>query len=404
MICGTETDFFHFLAQANEIQLGLEKNWPFNAVDFLFQQVPGKGRQSIPEEYGLDREEVISFLNNRDPSINAILSAITEQYSKKRGKQRWIEKTPNHILYVEEIRRAFPDAAIIRILRDPRDVALSIIKTPWDWAPRTLSGGLEMWRYMDDCSSSFFRSDDNSCTIKYEELISDPHTVLSGLCEFLGERFESGMLNKEQSYDEVNLLAEPWKRKVAEKADTSRLGVWKRELDEQGKMACISIIGDILIKYGYECNGESLLWGSLFPENAFLRYPMLVDWLVKRKVRIWPNGEETKPDMRVIAGSPERDNWLGDSQYQRVRKSLALLIDALAIRIRGIPMVFFKANTGKVEGIISRFIIRSLSYLGSVAPVESIENPDTSWRINLVNYPKLSRSKYSPEDKAEVTK
>ena len=47
-------------------------------------------------------------------------------------KQLWVEKTPNHILHLAMMRRLYPAAKVVRIVRDPRDSALSMAdRLPW---------------------------------------------------------------------------------------------------------------------------------------------------------------------------------------------------------------------------------------------------------------------------------
>lgn len=366
-------------------------------MDFLFRQIPGHGRQSIPEEYGLNKENVLAFLEQRQPSVSAILSAVTESYMQKIGKHRWIEKTPNHILHLKAIRHNFPDAVIIRIVRDPRDVALSIIKTPWTWAPRTLVGALAMWRYMDDCSAEFFNSDKNIYTVKYEELITDPRSVLGMLCKFIGEDFDDRMLQKDQSYKQVNILNEPWKTKVAEKPDISRKEVWQRELDNHNKSICVSLIGDKLLKYGYSPENKSMQWGTIFPSDAYLRYPMLTDWLVAQKVRIWSTNSAEQAAVFAMVGEPEHDNWLGDHIYPRIINFYSILSKIISKKLSGIPIYWLVPKNRISSGILSRIVGRFIICFGSRLPVDTSEQPDINWRINLANYPKLA----SPDDSAD---
>ena len=104
------------------------------------------------------------------------------------GKARWVEKSPIHLLYLREVRRAFPRAPIVRIVRDPRDVALSLERVPW--GPDSVAGGLLLWRRFDEASRRFFATDPLTRTVSYERLVRDPALVLEELCEFLGEEVE----------------------------------------------------------------------------------------------------------------------------------------------------------------------------------------------------------------------
>ena len=49
-------------------------------------------------------------------------------YAEKQGKKRWAEKTPNNIFCIEQIFKAMPDAKFIEVVRDGRDVVLSLVE------------------------------------------------------------------------------------------------------------------------------------------------------------------------------------------------------------------------------------------------------------------------------------
>jgi hypothetical protein len=66
-----------------------------------------------------------------------MLESLAATSASAAGKARWVEKTPNHLLYLEEIRRYYPSAFILRIVRDPRDVALSLTGVPFGDSLRT---------------------------------------------------------------------------------------------------------------------------------------------------------------------------------------------------------------------------------------------------------------------------
>lgn len=47
------------------------------------------------------------------------------------GDLRFAEKTPRNVWIVSMLKRAFPDAQFVHIVRDGRDVALSLLRQPW---------------------------------------------------------------------------------------------------------------------------------------------------------------------------------------------------------------------------------------------------------------------------------
>ena len=78
------------------------------------------------------------------------LRIVMEEMCRKQGVERWAETTPDHLLYISWIKETIPDALVIHVIRDGRDVALSwekkgqIRRLPWTacgppW-PRAFTG------------------------------------------------------------------------------------------------------------------------------------------------------------------------------------------------------------------------------------------------------------------------
>ncbi len=80
---------------------------------------------------------------------------------------------------MREMRRLFPQAPILRLVRDPRDVALSLRAVPW--GARSLLANAYRWQSMDRASAEFFAKDDRSRTIFFEQLVARPEEELRGL-------------------------------------------------------------------------------------------------------------------------------------------------------------------------------------------------------------------------------
>ena len=103
-----------------------------------------------------------------------------------------VEKTPDHGLHLPLIQRVFPDAVIVHVLRDGRDVAASLrdaSRHRWgeSWAPANVEEAAYRWvqwvRRIQHDLPRFART----CTVRYEDLSADGGSVLADLYDFLGE-------------------------------------------------------------------------------------------------------------------------------------------------------------------------------------------------------------------------
>src|SRR5713226_775192 len=85
-------------------------------------------RSKLFRASGLDAREINAKIMAECQSGGDFLRIVMEETARKQGASRWADCTPDHLLYIPEIKRELPDALIIHIIRDGRDVALSYVK------------------------------------------------------------------------------------------------------------------------------------------------------------------------------------------------------------------------------------------------------------------------------------
>ncbi|MBE9156069.1 sulfotransferase [Nodosilinea sp. LEGE 06152] len=225
--CGPETHFFPYL-EANYQHLAAvlgDANWPTKAAKFV--GAIAVEDHPIADLFGVTPEAIYRYLATRKPSLQALLESLTEQHRITLGKHRWAEKTPNHILHLATLRRLYPTARVVRIMRDPRDVALSMAaKLPWTSdVPLHSAYLIERWYRQ---SKAFFERDRLAYTLQYETLVAQPTETLQQLCRFLQVPFESAMLNTQAAAQHTAPAHETWKNQVAQGLDSSRCLAWQR--------------------------------------------------------------------------------------------------------------------------------------------------------------------------------
>lgn len=312
--CGTETRFFHFLSQVDVGELIKPENWPDDAIDFLFNMklvdIP------VPEHYALGREQIKAYLDDKTACVPNILSSLTEQFMFREGKKRWVEKSPEHLLFVRDIRKYFPQSPIIQIMRDPRDVALSLNKAPW--APSDFLDAILLWRKYDLSSLDFFQNDQNSLIVHYELLLQSPEDELKKICDFIGEPFETTMLDTSRSANNLVTRKDSWHRIVDKPVDVSRIGVWKRELPESFNRLAEALIGDRIRAYGYECIESFETLAKVYPSLEILvNQRPIFDELVDKGVRFWSYRADEDIKISLYVGLPDNDKWLRHTIPQR---------------------------------------------------------------------------------------
>lgn len=136
--------------------------------------------------------ETLSF---QDRSRKAVLKAILEAYATAcvgtdvRGV---IEKSPVHLYYCREIRKDFPDARIVLIVRHPSRCISSLLAMPWNF--KSSKRLLHEWRMLAAKSIDFCDSGVVDYIIRYEDLVADPSGELEKMVSTLGlDRREKGV-------------------------------------------------------------------------------------------------------------------------------------------------------------------------------------------------------------------
>jgi hypothetical protein len=217
-------------------------------------------RAGTPREYygglykDIERDELERLVADYERQLRAgvdratrgLLEGVYAAGMKRQGKRRWLDKTPRSLIYMQELRRLFPQAKFLHIIRDGRDVALSIVENFWPIAddaqkgiafnqlPRTIKNAARYWRSVLQTGMKIAARlpPDAYCEVRFEDLVSAPEPILRRICEFLGEPFER------------ELLAVPPK--------TDRMNRWRQEFSRQDKKDFKIEAGDMLIRTDYE--------------------------------------------------------------------------------------------------------------------------------------------------------
>src|SRR5690348_6154241 len=142
---------------------------------------------------GLDADALRKEIDANCRSAGDFLRIVMEAMARQQGVERWADCTPDHLLYMREIKRQIPNALIVHIIRDGRDVALSYAKQgwayplPWDRGEQLYVAGL-FWEWIVGKGREFGRElGPDYHELHYEDLVENPQKTLLGLGEFVGQ-------------------------------------------------------------------------------------------------------------------------------------------------------------------------------------------------------------------------
>ena len=228
------------LGQHSRVASGLETHW------FELDPVGRRGRGGEPFEetcvrlagfYGLSEEELCAITGEAD-SGEAFIERFLGAYAAGLGKPRWLEKTPGNLMHIERIWARWPDARIVHILRDTRDVYVSLrdggkaggpadFARRWEAFMQPMLARCEVGRLPGD---RFLR-------IHYEDLVRDPAASMRRVLAFLDEPWEEQVASfsgNDSDYRKVldaTGKSSSTLKQLAKPIHSGRIGVWRRSLN-----------------------------------------------------------------------------------------------------------------------------------------------------------------------------
>lgn len=265
---------------------------------------------------GLDanllRHDVVNNVTCAGDMLNILMNRICDA----QRADRWVECTPDHALYIRQIKNDFPDALFIHLVRDGRDVALSLAKQsfvkplPWH-ANRPELASAAYWTWITNIISmeeQFLGKD--LLTVHYETLVLHYEETLQAIADFIDkpinpERIEAysigAVLNPNSSFESSN-----------DRSKTEWTPRWQRGLDKTLVQDIECTIGSGLVRFGYQPSciaerGFKQLVSSCRRQTYFLRFQAstlirqsrFMRYLMPRNLKIEsPGNDSIDPTLR----------------------------------------------------------------------------------------------------------
>jgi hypothetical protein len=193
-----------------------------------------------------------AILSRPTASYREFIDAIFRAYADSLGKARWGDKTPFYTPDIDVLHRIFPDAKLLHLVRDGRDVVLSQKSIEW------MSGNLPKlildWRWKTTIAHKVGSVlGNNFLEIRYEDLVRQPEQVLRRICSFIDETYDQAMLSySDEAQNVVPSASLKWHRNSIRPPDPSRLDRWKTDLARAERVLFEQLAGDTLDLFGYE--------------------------------------------------------------------------------------------------------------------------------------------------------
>jgi hypothetical protein len=186
-----------------------------------------------------------AFLAEGRASVRDVITGIFEHNARGMGKTRWGDKTPYYALHLDKLTEWWPDAKIIHLVRDGRDVALSLFGRKHDFSAYNVYYAAQYWqKYVDVCREQGRRLPPGQyLEIRYEDVLNDKDAAMRTVCDFIGERHPDDTPRRETELDEASRQLKTVNKDNQEK--------WRRALNTWQIRVFESEAGATLRQSGY---------------------------------------------------------------------------------------------------------------------------------------------------------
>lgn len=218
---------------------------------------------------GLERGQIERSIPANCQNPGDFLRIIMEEVAQQHNAWRWAGNAPEEILHLERIKQTIPEALVIHVIRDGRDVGLSLSQRryirPFPWKDReTPEGAALYWEWIVQKGRAAGAALGNDYTeVRFEELIADPHSVLPRLSSFLDHDLDFDRIRKTAlgSVGRPNTSFKPARGEAF-----NPVARWKKQLSTAQLTRIEGLVGKTLRALGYDlatpgdaaCNSLSL--------------------------------------------------------------------------------------------------------------------------------------------------
>ncbi len=295
------TVLYHMLLSAGDFAVYRAESNVFNLLVPRFRGMRSAAdRQKLLEVWlrsklfrvsGLDAGEIGAKIMTECRSGGDFLRIVMQEVARKQRVGRWADCTPDHLLYMEEIKRQIPDALFIHIIRDGRDVALSYVKQgwsyplPWDKDEHLGVAGLYWEWVVRKGQEQGRRLGADYKEVGFEELIGNPQETLSRLGEFIDHDLNYERIQRTG----IGAVSEPNSSFAGESEGSfNPVARWKTKMSSGQIAAFEELTGGFLRKLGYGLSSEARRGMSL--RTARLRTTYLAMFEAKHWMKATPLG------------------------------------------------------------------------------------------------------------------
>jgi hypothetical protein len=232
-------------------------NWTTQLLDSFYHDLNKQWRFDV---WPIDRKDLYKSLMacEGENSYATVVKVVYHEYKSIYGLNYLLaigDKNPGYTIYTEKLLRIFPDAKFIHIIRDYRDNFVSIRNV--DFELPIISLTVSKWKhFVKRFRKAGERNPGTHLELRYNDLVEHPEATFKYLCEFIGLPYSDAPFNFYLKSSEAlkafpKNLIHKYHASLLNKVNTSRIGLWKKELTEKEIRVADVVAGDYAESTGY---------------------------------------------------------------------------------------------------------------------------------------------------------
>jgi len=249
------------------------------------------------------------------------LRIVMDEITREQGMQRWAENSPEALLHLPLIKKLIPNALVMHIIRDGRDVAMSLGKLryvrpfPWEERQSVIGAGI-YWEWIVEYGRKYGKAlGADYMEVHFEHLVGAPQDTLHRIAEFIDQKLDYRTI-QQVAYGSISKPNTSFTAQAGS-VNFNPVGRWKNGLSSEQLSRLERIIGSMLRELGYaptlaqQSEGMSLeslatramyrsyfeakLW---FKQNALMR--ALRPQLTAEEIDATVLAEDHAPELRTM--------------------------------------------------------------------------------------------------------
>ncbi|MEM6365043.1 MAG: sulfotransferase [Planctomycetota bacterium] len=239
---GTESQYFvHYY---NRLSHYGDLSKPENMRQLIRHVLDERWFAKAERKWGFRIDEETVFAGIKKPTFRGLLDAIFWRFAEHLQMPRYGDKSPEYTLNLHVLGELYPDAKYIHMVRDGRDVAVSLFKRYW--GGKNVYTVSRRWKMEVDLVDAFVKtlSPDQVIEITYEGLLGNPNREIDRLIDFFALD------------DADNAFREHMHRTIPEKLNRVNFDKWKTQLSSSQIHAFERVACETLRRHGFETTLE----------------------------------------------------------------------------------------------------------------------------------------------------